>query len=174
VAALRGDDEHAIRELRRRHLRAVSRAVLRTLHSEAIAEQVAEEVLVALWQAPDRFDPSRGSLRTYLLIQARRRAVDVVRSEAARRRREDVVGRRDLTFAPDVEPIDSLVLERVREALGSLGGDEAAAIRLAFFQGHTYLEVARLLDQPEGTVKTKIRSAMGALRASLADLDPRA
>jgi RNA polymerase sigma-70 factor (ECF subfamily) len=176
VEALERDDELAFGELRRRHLRAVLGVARRTAHDGAIAQQVAEEVFVALWQSPGRFDPSRGSLRTWLLIQARRRAVDVVRSEEARRRREDVVGRRELFHAPDGdgEVVDPCMVGRVHEALGALRSDEAAAIRLAYFEGHTYLEVARLLEQPEGTIKTKIRAAMGILRVELADLNPRA
>jgi RNA polymerase sigma-70 factor (ECF subfamily) len=173
VAALGRDDENAIRELRRRHLGALRRAVLRALPNEALAEQVAEDVLVALWQDPGRYDAARGSLRAYLLALARRRAIDVMRSEAARRRREEVAGRRHLAGHDDAEPVDERVRHRVRDALRSLDEHEAAAIHLAFFGGHTYLEVARLLGQPEGTVKTRIRSAMTALRADLADLNPR-
>jgi RNA polymerase sigma-70 factor (ECF subfamily) len=174
VEALARDDEHAIRELRRRHLPALRRAGRRVLSDDALADQVAEDVLVALWQDPGRFDPARGTLGSFLLALARRRAIDVARSEAARRRREDAAGRRQCSGYDEAEPVDHRVVHRVREAVGDLGEHEAAAIRLAFFRGHTYLEVARLLDQPEGTVKTRIRSAMTALRADLADLNPRA
>jgi RNA polymerase sigma-70 factor (ECF subfamily) len=174
VGALRRDDESAFRELRRRHLPALRRVGRRVLADDGLAEQVAEDVLVALWQDPGRFDAGRGSLRAYLVALARRRAIDVLRSEAARRRREDVAGRRHLVGHDETEPVDERMVRRVREAVGDLGEHEAAAIRLAFFRGHTYLEVARLLDQPEGTVKTRIRSAMSSLRADLSDLNPRA
>lgn len=174
VRALGAGDEDALREIRRRHLEVLRRTLGRVLADDAAAEQVAEDVLLALWQAPARFDASRGSLRAFLLVQARRRAIDVVRSEAARRRREEVVGRRDLAPVVEADPVDDRMRERVRAALRALGREEAAAVRLAFVHGHTYLEVARLLGLPEGTVKTRIRSALACLRADLADLDPRA
>ncbi len=174
VRALFRNDERAFLELRARHARAVFGLAMRTLRDVAAAEQVSQDVFVALWQVPERYQHTRGSVRTFLLLQARHRSVDVVRSEEARRRREDLVGRQDLRAAQEVDIRDPHLPERVDAALQALRGDEADALRLAYFQGYTYLQVARLMDQPEGTIKTKIRSAMRTMRAELGDLDPRA
>jgi len=173
VRALFRRDERAFLELRARHAQAVLVHANRTLQDEAAAEQVSLDVFVTLWHTPERYRPARGSVRTYLLLQARHRAIDVVRSEEARRRREELVGRRDLRTIHDLEATDPHLSERVHQALRNLRHDEADALRLAFFKGYTYLQVAQLMDQPEGTIKTKIRSAMRTMRSELGDLDPR-
>lgn len=164
--------EDALAELFRRHGGAVLSLARRVLSGDrAGAEEVTQEVFLKLWQQPERFDSQRGSLRSYLLTQAHTRAVDRLRSESARRRRETA----DATSRAQ-EPVDDLerqvadlaIAEHVRSAMEQLPDAERQAIVLAYFGGHTYREVAELLDQPEGTVKSRIRTGLRRLKEALA------
>lgn len=164
-------NQEALAEAYRRHGGAVFALARRLLGDGALAEEVLQEVFLRLWNEPDRFDPERGSLRSYLLAHAHGRSVDLIRSETSRRRREEREARLTAEAGYDLEHEvwDLEVAEHVRDALGSLSDGERAAIELAYFGGHTYREVARLLDEPEGTVKSRIRSGLGRLRTSLSE-----
>jgi RNA polymerase sigma-70 factor, ECF subfamily len=163
----------ALAEAFRRHSGAVFALARRVLNDAARAEEVVQEVFLRLWNAPDRFDPGRGSLRSYLLAHAHGRAVDAVRSDSSRRRREDRDALRDSVADYDLERQvgDVIVAEHVREAVATLAPGEREAIELAYFGGHTYREVALILDEPEGTIKSRIRSGMIRLRHGLIDAE---
>jgi RNA polymerase sigma-70 factor (ECF subfamily) len=169
AAALVARDEQALAELYRRHAGNCLALAARVLADRPLAEEVVQEVFVRTWRDADRYDPHRGSLRSYLLAQVHGRAVDLLRAETARRAREERDARR---APPEHEELDREVIrlaegEAVRRALDALGDDERNAIELAYFGGHTYREVATILAQPEGTVKSRIRSGLLRLRASL-------
>ena len=134
------------------------------------AEDVTQEVFLRLWNQPDRFDPARGSLRSFLLAQAHGRAVDAVRSTSSRRLREarDAMRTAEAAYDMQHEVWDLAVADQVAQAMGELPEEERRAIELAYFDGRTYREVAQLLDQPEGTVKSRIRNGMRRMRAVLA------
>jgi RNA polymerase sigma-70 factor (ECF subfamily) len=168
IARYRND---ALAEAYRRHGGAVFALARRVLGEPARAEEVVQEVFLRLWNQPDRFDPDRGTLRSFLLAQAHGRAVDMLRSETSRRRREERDARVTAEAGYDLEHEvwDLAVAERVREALATLPVDERKAIELAYFGGRTYREVASALGAPEGTVKSRIRSGLRRLRVSLAD-----
>jgi RNA polymerase sigma-70 factor (ECF subfamily) len=163
--------EDALAEAFRRHAGAVYGLAQRVLGDRAAAEEVVQEVFLRLWNAPDRYDPERGSMRAFLLAQAHGRAVDQLRSDSSRRRREQRDAARSAAAGYDLEHevMDLTVAEHLKEAVSALPEDERRAIELAYFGGHTYREVAVLLDQPEGTVKSRIRSGLMRLRAGLAD-----
>jgi RNA polymerase sigma-70 factor (ECF subfamily) len=161
----------ALAEAYRRHRGAVYGLARRILGSVSEAEDVTQEVFLRLWNQPDWFDAGRGSLRSFLLAQAHARAVDLIRSLNARRRREANDARRTAGADYDIghEVWDIELAEKISGALRTLPYDERRAIELAYFQGHTYVEVAELLDQPEGTVKARIRNGMRRMRASLVE-----
>jgi RNA polymerase sigma-70 factor, ECF subfamily len=163
--------EDALAELFRRHAGAVFGLARRVLGDSGRAEEIVQEVFVRLWNQPERFDPGRGSLRSFLLAQTHGRAVDVLRSDSARREREENDARRAAEAGYDVEREvwDLAVAETVRKAVHTLPEDERRAIELAYFGGCTYREVALALGAPEGTVKSRIRSGLKRLRVSLAD-----
>jgi RNA polymerase sigma-70 factor (ECF subfamily) len=163
--------EVALAEAYRRHGGAVFGLAKRVLNNPTDAEDVTQEVFLRLWNQPDRFDPARGSLRSFLLAQAHGRAVDAVRSSSSRRAREarDALRTAESPYDMQREVWDLAVADQVASAMGELPEEERRAIELAYFDGHTYREVAELLDQPEGTVKSRIRNGMRRMRPVLAD-----
>jgi RNA polymerase sigma-70 factor (ECF subfamily) len=161
-------DRTALAEAYRRHGAVVYSLAVRITRNPTLAEDVTQEVFLRLWRDPDRFDPQRGSLRTYLLSHAHGRAVDLIRSEQARRIREDGESARIPPAVSLEEQVMELrVAEEVRSALAMLSEPERRAIELAYYGGHTYREVARILGEPEGTVKSRIRSGMRRLHERL-------
>jgi RNA polymerase sigma-70 factor (ECF subfamily) len=160
----------ALAEAYRRHAGTVCALAKRLLGNQAQAEEIVQEVFLRLWNAPDRFDPERGSLRSFLLAQAHSRSVDVLRSEASRRIREERDHRSTPTDAYDLERElwDMAMAQQVRGALERLAPGEREAIELAYFGGRTYREVAEQLGEAEGTVKSRIRSGLRRLRGELA------
>jgi len=171
VTSIARYSEIALAEVYRRHGGAVYGLARRVLNNASEAEDVTQEVFLRLWNQPDRFDPGRGTLRSFLLTQSHGRAVDAVRSLKARRHRESGEARRTATAEYDMqhEVWDLAVADQVARALGDLPDDERRAIELAYFDGHTYVEVADLLGQPEGTVKSRIRNGMRRMRALLVE-----
>lgn len=169
VVAISRYGQDALAEAYRRHGGAVFGLARRLLSDAAMAEEIVQEVFLRLWNSPDKFDPGRGSLRSYLLAQCHGRSVDLLRSETSRRRREEKDLRRTAEAGYDLEREvwDLTVADSVREAIAKLPEGERQAIRLAYLGGHTYREVAELLDEPEGTVKSRIRSGLKHLRADL-------
>lgn len=170
VIAIGRWQHEALAEAFRRHSGAVFALARRLLNEPAQAEETVQEIFLRLWNAPDRFDPSRGSLRSFLLTQTHGRAVDAIRSDTSRRRREDRDAHQATAAGYDLEREvgDVIIAEHVREAVAGLAPAEREAIELAYFGGHTYREVASILNQPEGTIKTRIRSGMVRLRSGLA------
>jgi len=172
VVAERGPD--ALEELYRRHSVAVFGVARRVTGVAEHAEEVLQEVFLRLWRNPERFDPSRGALRSFLLMDANARAIELVRRDAARRGREQKTVR--LVEAPTGDDIggelwDIVVAEHLREALDALTPMEREAIELAYYGGHTYREVATILEQPEGTVKSRIRTGLQRMRDRLVAAD---
>lgn len=163
--------EDALAEAYRRHAGAVFGLARRVLNDATVAEEVVQEVFLRLWNQPDKFDPARGSLRSFLLAQTHGRSVDLLRSDTSRRRREERDARQTAEGGYDIEHEvwDLSVADQVREAMAVLSNDERQAIELAYFQGHTYREVAAALGAPEGTVKSRIRTGLRRMREGLAD-----
>ena len=171
VFAVARYQQDALAEAYRRHGGAVHGLARRILADDTLAEEIVQEVFLRLWNQPDRFDPDRGSLRSYLLAQAHGRAVDLIRSESARRAREERDAQRTAEAGYDLEREvwDLEVSDRITRALGDLKEGERSAIVLAYFGGYTYREVATMLEEPEGTVKSRIRAGLTRLRGALAE-----
>jgi RNA polymerase sigma-70 factor, ECF subfamily len=169
VVAIGRWHEPALAEAYRRHGGAVHALAARVLRSATAADDVTQDVFVGLWERPERFDPERGSLRSFLLAVSHHRAVDLLRSHSARRAREERDSRAVATGGYDLErhAWDLHLSEQVRTAVRHLPEGERAAVALAYFDGHTYREVAALLGEPEGTIKSRIRSGLRRLRQNL-------
>lgn len=144
--------------------------VLKVVRDPSQAEEVAQEVFVELWRLAARFDGTKGSAKTWAATLAHRRAIDRVRSEQALRVRQDRDANQTIRNERDVvasEVESSFEQVRVRRALLQLSELQREAVELAYFGGHTYREVAVLLNVAEGTVKSRIRDGMIRLRDEL-------
>jgi len=161
--------QDALAEAYRRHAGAVFGLAKRLLSDHARAEEIVQEVFVRLWNEPTRFDPERGTLRSFLLANAHGRSVDLIRSDVSRRRREEREASQTAEAGYDVahEVWDLALASHVRDAMHVLQDGERAAIELAYFGGMTYREVADQLGEAEGTVKSRIRSGLKKLRREL-------
>lgn len=169
VSAVIRREHGALGEIYRRHGGAVWSLSTRVCRDPGLAEEVAQTVFTDLWTRPDRFDPDRGRLRSWLLTQAHARSVDAVRSEEARRRRQERDARLSRPAAVEFESTVSqaALADDVRRAVEQLHPDERDAIQLAYFGGHSYRQTAALLGAPEGTVKSRIRAGLEHLRRAL-------
>ncbi len=144
--------------------------IRRVLRDPAQSEEVAQEVLVEVWRTATRFDGERGSASTWIHTMAHRRAIDRVRSAQASHDREERVALRDHVPAYDevVDTVETrLEQEQVRRCVQGLTDLQRESVTLAYYGGHTYQQVAELLDVPLGTVKTRMRDGLIRLRDCL-------
>lgn len=174
VASVARHEESALHELYRRYGAVVLGLATRILGDAGLAEDVTQEVFVQLWRTADRYDPSRGKLRTILLTQTHGKCVDVIRTRNARANREDRVHSGERTIIPD--PVDAELMaltetDLIRSAVDRLPTEERTPLELAYFGGNTYRQVAVILGLPEGTVKARIRSGLRRLHGLLSASD---
>ncbi|MEV6345037.1 sigma-70 family RNA polymerase sigma factor [Actinoplanes sp. NPDC051851] len=144
--------------------------IRRVLRDPAQAEEVAQEVLVEVWRTAARFDPDRGSATSWVVTIAHRRAVDRVRSEQAATERTVRAGAAALDTPYDAvadEVTGRLERQQVRRCLDGLTDLQRQVVTLAYYQGHSYPQVAELLKAPLGTVKTRMRDGLIRLRDCL-------
>lgn len=166
VEIARGDRD-ALSHLYDRHIGVMTALAHRILGNERDAEDLIHDVFVEVWQRAGDFDPSRGSVRTWLLVRVRSRCLDRKKSPAHKRRRA----------MPDEESIASFDLrenegmsvdgQRVRSALLTLPVEQQKVLILGYFEGLSSSEIAARLDIPIGTVKSRVGAAMAKLRESL-------
>jgi RNA polymerase sigma-70 factor (ECF subfamily) len=163
-------DEAAFAQLYDATSRRLFGLVLRVVRDHAMSEEVTQEVYLDVWRQCARFDSDRGSAISWLMTIAHRAAVDRVRSSEASRRRDDAhaSSHQDIDFDTTAESAQaSLEAQRVRRALTTLTDAQRSAVELAYLGGYTHTEVARLLDLPLGTAKTRIRDGLIRLRDTL-------
>lgn len=144
---------------------------LKTTRSNALAEEVTQEVFIQVWRQADRFDPTRGSARSWVATIAHRRSVDVVRrTQSATNREESSLPEPP---NPDVaeEVIEQDERDRVKAAMTELTDLQHEAIEMAYFGGLTYRQVAERLSVPLGTVKSRMRDGLIKIRASMEVID---
>ena len=148
---------------------ALVNGIARRLVGDDQAADVCQDVFVALWEHPERFDAGRGSLRTFLATIARRRAIDALRRSGRRVANEQqaVLGRP--ASVPDLEEAAMALIasERVQAAVQLLPPEQRRAIELAYFGGLTFRQVAVATSTSEGTAKSRLRLGLGRLAAAL-------
>ena len=138
----------------------------RVLQDSGYAEEVTQEVFLEIWRQAPRFDGNRGSVRAWAATIARRRSVDRVRSEQARRDRQHA----DAAVAdPPPPPTDDVAIDRdlrarATAALGQLSAAQREVLELAYFGGFTHVEIADRLGIALGTAKTRVRDGLIRLR----------
>ena len=163
-------DQDALRLVTTEYGPLVFGVARRVLGDPSLAEEVAQDVFVALWRRPGAYDPGRGSLSGFLAGVAHNKAVDAVRREqSAKRSAEALIS--DIETASEVPSATEQVDERQRvtSALAQLSAPQKEALVLAYFGGRTYREVATELGIPEGTAKTRLRDGLLRLRELLAE-----
>src|SRR6202050_5643773 len=172
VDALARRDQDAMATLYQRHAKAIFDYARCTVGQRTVAEDVVQDVFVQLWKQPERFDPARGNMRSYLLTLAHGRSIDLARSETSRSRREarDEPGRR--ASPEELFETGWAHADEVHRALARLTPEQRDAIALAYFGGYTFREVAAFLHLPEGTIKNRIRTGLARLRDELASPEP--
>ena len=143
--------------------------VRRVLRDPSQAEEVTQEIFVEIWKQAARFDAERGSVRTWAVTIAHRRAVDRVRSEQSHRDRQTRSARRRsrCTATPEDDAIDADDRTRARAAMATLPDAQREALELAFYDGLTHVQIADHLGVALGTVKTRIRDGLIRLRTTM-------
>jgi len=165
VARLRGGDQSAMADLYDLYSSVVYGVALRVLGDTTAAEDVLQEIFLQLWRRPQAFNAERGRLAPWLAVIARNRAIDVLR----KRPPEADIDEMPLSTGIDLEDVAAqrLAIERVRSAIGQLPPEQRKALEMAFFEGLTHTEIASKTGEPLGTVKTRIRSALMAVRKAV-------
>ena len=149
--------------------------VRRILIDQAQSEEVTQEVFLQAWQEAAHFDPEKGTATAWLLVRARRRAIDRVRSSQAARDRDVAIGIRDLEATrDDVAEKAEILIEhnRVASSMKALTPAHREALELTYFGGYTQSEAAARAGVPIGTMKTRIRDALMTLRKLVAEPRP--
>ena len=162
VAAIRSGDQSAMAALYDRYSSVVYSVALRVLGDTGAAEDVLQDVFMQLWRKPGAFDSSRGRLGAWLAVISRNRAIDALRKRRPENDLEDVV----VSVVPDLagDADRSRVAEKVRGLLGTMPATQRAALEMAYFEGLTHSEIAAKTGEPLGTIKTRIRAGLTALR----------
>ena len=166
-------DRAAFDELYRRYVRQAYGVALRVTSQDLIAQEVVQDAFLALWRAPEAFDPTRGGFRSFVLSLVHHRAVDAVRREERLRRRTERAA--NLEPATGEDPAEDVVEDaylrvrrkEVRAALGTLPEAQRQVLEMAYFGGMTQVRIAEELGVPIGTVKTRTLAAMRKLRVAL-------
>lgn len=165
-------DEAALSELYDRYHRLMYSVALRVVGNRAIAEEIMLDVFTRVWEKAHTYRADRAKVSTWLTRLARNRAIDVLRREESRPFKHSVGWANVSEISADGQNPETaaqmtLRQERVRAAITELPFEQQEALSLAFFQGYTHREIAEVLEEPLGTVKTRIRSGMQTLRGLL-------
>ena len=167
---IRSGDRIALGEVYDRHASAAMAVALRIVADREGAEDLVHDTFVAIWQKIDRFDPARGSLRSWILTIVRNRAIDRLRGTRPSIEIGDAEERSMLRSGPNPTWDDALArlgAGQLRTALDELPAEQRQAIELAYFGGRTYREIATLTGVPLGTANGRLRLALARLRQLL-------
>src|SRR5215467_2170973 len=166
IGRIYSGDEGAMALLYDRYSNVVYAVALRVLSDGSAAEDILQDVFMQLWRNPQAFNASRGSLAAWLAVIARNRAIDQLR----KKRPEVEAAETVISVDPELESAAdrSQAIEKVRAVLAGMPEEQRAALEMAFFEGLTHVEIAGKTGQPLGTVKTRIRSGLLAVRKAFA------
>jgi RNA polymerase sigma-70 factor (ECF subfamily) len=169
VRRILSGDEVALGLLYERYGGRVYSVARRILNDDGAAEEVLQDIFHQLWRAAASFDTTRGSLAGWLLVMARNRSIDRLRRRTPAV--EEEIAATLHGTAVDIESftVRNEMAERVRAALQALPEAQRAAMELAYFEGLTQSEIAKRTGEPLGTVKTRLRTALAALKAELGE-----
>lgn len=162
LALIQRGDEQAMASLFDRYSKVVYSVALRVLRDPAAAEDVLQEVFMQIWRSPDGFVASRGSLGGWLAVVSRNRSIDALRRKRPMESVDEIALASNYNLANESER--NMMIERARGVIQSLPMEQRKTLEMAFFDGLTHTEIAEMTGDPLGTVKTRIRSALSALR----------
>lgn len=178
LVAIGGGDPLAFEQLYRQQIHIVRGWALQLIRDYSQAEEVAQEVMLAVWRQAGEFDAARGSGHGWLRQLTRNRAIDRIRASQAARNRDHRYSR-ELIFSPAAvgAPVADLALARmdrgqIQRAMRQISTEQREAIVLAFFTPQTGPQIAAELQIPLSTLKTRIRDGLGKLRRILAEPEP--
>ena len=166
-------DRGAFDTLYRRYSGPAYGLAYRLTGQQVLAQDVVHDAFLALWRAPEAYDPARGPFRSFFLALVHHRAVDTVRREERLRKRSERASNLEPVRGEDVaedvveESFLSVRRREVREALQTLPAEQRQVLEMAYFQGKTQAAIAEELAIPLGTVKTRTLAAMRKLRREL-------
>lgn len=168
VLALRRGEEWALAELFDRYGGAVYHLALRITHDPSTAQEISLDSFMQLWRQAERFNAQQGTLPSWLFTIARSRAIDRMRAASAAKRTQA----EDTTPVSPINQPDELAelaqrRQLLRQAMAALSAPQRTALELAYYEGLSHSQIAARLGEPLGTVKTRIRQAMIALRKTL-------
>jgi RNA polymerase sigma-70 factor, ECF subfamily len=167
-------DPEAFEVLYDRHGGVAYSLAYRILGERQAAEDVTQEAFISIWRSGGRFDPARGSVRSWMLSVVRNRAIDALRSKAGKAPKlnlddEEILEQRPAGELTEEEAMRHETASEVRGALGQLPGEQSKVIELAYFGGFSQSEIARMLGVPLGTVKGRMRLGLEKIRGELAE-----
>lgn len=162
---IRRGDEQAAATLYDRYSKVVYSVALRVLRDPAAAEDVLQDVFLALWRRPETFVSARGSLGGWLAVVSRNRAIDTLRRRRPSEEVEEVYLASPFNLAEEAER--NAMMQRVRAIVMHLPLEQRKTLEMAYFDGLTQSEIAEITGDPLGTVKTRIRTALLSLRKEL-------
>ena len=166
VRAVRAGDQGAMAALYDRYSPIVYSVALRVLQDTGAAEDVVQDIFMQLWRNPGAFDSSRGNMAAWLAVISRNRAIDALRKRRPESDIEDVVLSVQPDLASDAER--ARAMEKVRGTLQGMPAAQRAALEMAYFEGLSHSEIAEKTGEPLGTIKTRIRTGLLALRKAFA------
>jgi RNA polymerase sigma factor (sigma-70 family) len=169
VGAVARADESALAELYDRFGRAAYGLALRVLRDPALAEDAVQEAFLQVWRSAGTFDPARAKAAAWVLTFVHRRAVDLVRREERRRTEPAEAAPTPTGPGADEDADRRSKREVVQEALRRLPPEQREAIELAYYGGYTQSELAERLDEPLGTIKSRMFTGLQSLRGLLAE-----
>lgn len=169
------DNSDSLSELYDRYNRLIFSLALNIVGDRSTAEEITLDVFTLLWEKADMYQPERAKVSTWLTTITRNRSIDVLRRRGSRPEGHSVnlfqISTSQMPAGDNLEESaeTAMLRERVRTAISQLPEDQSQALQLAYFKGYTHRQIAVLLDQPLGTVKTRIRLALQKLRKMLVD-----
>jgi RNA polymerase sigma factor (sigma-70 family) len=167
---LAGGYEQALAEAYDAHSSAVYGLALRITGDQGAAEDITQEVFVELWRRPERYDPQRTRLRSWLCMIARRRAIDLLRRRGTQDHYAHMLAEpASTTGGVEDDVVTASVAKQVRSAVEELPEQHRQVIVMAYYNGLTYREVAKVLEIPEGTAKSRLRSGLRRIAETLND-----
>ena len=162
VTAIRSADQSAMAVLYDRYSSIVYSVALRVLQDTGAAEDVLQDIFMQLWRKPGAFDASRGNMAAWLAVITRNRAIDALRRRRPENDISDVLVSVEHDLASEADR--SRIMEKVRGALQAMPAPQRSALEMAYFEGLTHSEIAGKTGEPLGTIKTRIRAGLLALR----------